>query len=85
MHDMIRLLKRGGSGTVFYLIGDAEAAEHVKADAALACVTVSDWNRELSPWKAEKCFRNTCAAGYFSSDRTIEEYCNDIWKITKEG
>ena len=34
---------------------------------------------------AEKCFRNTCAAGYFSSDRTIEEYCNDIWKITKEG
>jgi len=34
---------------------------------------------------AEKCLRNTCAAGYFSSDRTIEEYCNDIWKITKEG
>ena len=34
---------------------------------------------------AEKCFRNTCAAGYFSSDRTIEEYCNNIWKITKEG
>ena len=58
MHDMIQLLKRGASGTVFYLIGDAEAAEHVKADAALACVTVSDWNRELSPWKAEKCFRN---------------------------
>lgn len=30
---------------------------------------------------AEKCFRNTCAAGYFSSDRTVEEYCKDIWKI----
>ena len=30
----------------------------MKADAALALIPVEDWNRELSPWKAEKCFRN---------------------------
>lgn len=43
---------------VFYLISGEEAAEHVKADATLALVPVADWNRELSPWKAEKCFRS---------------------------
>ena len=32
---------------------------------------------------AEKCFRNTCAAGFFSSDRTIEDYSKNIWKINK--
>lgn len=43
---------------MFYLIADGEAAEHVKADVTLALMPVADWNRELSPWKAEKCFKN---------------------------
>ena len=30
---------------------------------------------------ARKQWRNVCAAGYFSSDRAIEEYARQIWKI----
>ena len=30
---------------------------------------------------AKKMLVNTAKAGYFSSDRTIEEYNNDIWKL----
>lgn len=32
---------------------------------------------------ARKCWINMCYAGKFSSDRTIEEYVNDSWKIEK--
>lgn len=42
----------------FYLIADGEAAEYVNADVTLAVARVDDWNRELSPWQAEKCLRN---------------------------
>ena len=31
----------------------------------------------------KKAFLNTVRAGYFSSDRTIKEYAEDIWKIEK--
>ena len=30
---------------------------------------------------AKKMLVNIANAGYFSSDRTIEEYNNDIWKL----
>ena len=33
---------------------------------------------------AEKMLVNIAMAGYFSSDRTIEEYNRDIWKLTKK-
>lgn len=58
MPDNIRLLHKGATDKVFYIIADYESAEYVKADATLALMPVADWNRELSPWKAEKCFRN---------------------------
>ena len=32
----------------------------------------------------KKCFVNMCNAGQFSSDRTILQYANDIWKIQKQ-
>ena len=32
---------------------------------------------------AKKMLVNISKAGYFSSDRTIEEYNRDIWKLTK--
>ncbi len=32
---------------------------------------------------AEKCLINIAKSGYFTSDRTIEEYVRDIWKIEK--
>ncbi|MEG0338853.1 MAG: glycogen/starch/alpha-glucan family phosphorylase [Oscillospiraceae bacterium] len=30
---------------------------------------------------AQKCFINMASAGYFSSDRTVREYANEIWNI----
>lgn len=32
---------------------------------------------------AKKCFMNTCNAGKFSSDRTIQQYADEIWHISK--
>ena len=32
---------------------------------------------------ARKQWRNVCAAGYFSSDRAIEEYAREIWQIAR--
>ncbi len=43
-------------------------------------------NTEQKDKKAfyKKCFVNMCNAGKFSSDRTIREYAEDIWKIQKQ-
>lgn len=40
-----------------------------------------DYRDRLS-W-AKKCWMNICGAGKFSSDRTIEEYANEIWHIKR--
>ena len=32
---------------------------------------------------AKMCLINIAKSGYFSSDRTIQEYADDIWKISK--
>ena len=37
---------------------------------------------DKSSW-ARKCLVNIAKAGYFSSDRTIEEYVRDIWSLNK--
>ena len=34
---------------------------------------------------ARSCLINTAKAGYFSSDRTIEQYVEDIWHLKKIG
>ena len=36
--------------------------------------------RDKKKW-AKMCFMNTCKAGIFSSDRTIMQYCDEIWGI----
>ena len=41
---------------------------------------VSAFNKE--EW-AKKCLTNIANSAYFSSDRTINEYVNDIWKLKK--
>ena len=40
---------------------------------------VSDY-QDRTEW-AKKMLVNTAKAGFFSSDRTIEEYNKDIWKL----
>lgn len=42
----------------------------------------ADYNDRMA-W-AKKMLMNICKAGYFSSDRTIEEYNRDIWKLESE-
>jgi starch phosphorylase len=56
----------------YYLLLDFEDYMQTKLRA------VSEYgSREFT----QKAFLNTARAGYFSSDRTIEEYAGDIWKI----
>ncbi len=58
----IDILRRGGSGLAFYVIAGKEHAGEVcrlvKADADIISVSVDDWNHQLSPWFAVKCFRD---------------------------
>lgn len=39
----------------------------------------NDYKDEMSFYR--KCWLNMCSAGKFSSDRTIKEYCEEIWHI----
>jgi starch phosphorylase len=41
---------------------------------------VGDVYRDKEQWTRMSIF-NTARSGYFSSDRTIREYCEDIWKV----
>ncbi len=36
--------------------------------------------REVDSW-TRKSIRNTARCGFFSSDRAVQQYCDDIWKI----
>ncbi|MBF0564084.1 MAG: glycogen/starch/alpha-glucan phosphorylase [Nitrospirae bacterium] len=42
---------------------------------------VSDTHRDWKKW-AKMSIMNTAGMGYFSSDRTIREYAEDIWNVT---
>lgn len=59
--DEALLLRVGSSNTALYLISDhdegAETASLLEDNGAwLFSLPVSDWNFDLSPWKAERCF-----------------------------
>ena len=57
----------------YYLIGDLNSYVETKLRA----------NREYNDHLAfaKKCWLNMCNAGKFSSDRTIKDYAQNIWKI----
>ena len=59
----------------YYVIGDLKAY----VDAKLR--VNADYKDRIA--FARKCWINMCSAGKFSSDRTIAEYAEDIWKIRK--
>lgn len=58
----------------YYLLGDLESYAEAKLRA------ISDTGDELA--FARKCWLNMCSAGRFSSDRTISDYAENIWKIS---
>ncbi len=59
----------------YYLLGDLESYVEAKLRA----------NKEYKDKYlfAKKCWLNMCNAGKFSSDRTIADYAENIWKIKK--
>jgi starch phosphorylase len=57
----------------YYVVGDLESYVAAK----LRCN--SDYKDEMA--FAKKCWLNMCNAGKFSSDRTIKDYAQNIWKI----
>ena len=58
----------------YYLIGDLESYVEAKLKAN------ADYKNARLDF-ARKCWANMCFAGKFSSDRTIDDYAKEIWKI----
>ncbi|MBQ8932533.1 MAG: glycogen/starch/alpha-glucan phosphorylase, partial [Ruminiclostridium sp.] len=58
----------------YYLIGDLESYVEAKLRAN------SDYKNARLDF-ARKCWANMCFSGKFSSDRTIDDYAKEIWKI----
>ncbi len=63
----------GGRGDQYYLLKDFEDYRRAHAE-------INKDYRDKLAW-SRKCLMNIANAGYFSSDRTIIDYANDIWKI----
>lgn len=57
----------------YYILADFESMKRAEDQVFEAYADKMKW--------AKICFENTCNAGIFSSDRTILEYCSDIWNI----
>ena len=74
--ELYKALTDGASWHVpdhYYVVGDLESYVQAK----LQCN--ADYKDELA--FAKKCWLNMCNAGKFSSDRTIKDYAENIWKI----
>ncbi len=74
--DLYNALLQGSNwqpGDVFFVLGDF-ADYRTTRDRVY-----TDYTDRLN-W-ARKCWINICNSGRFSSDRTIQDYCDDIWKI----
>lgn len=57
----------------YFLFADFNA--YIKAQE-----TICEWYQDRESW-AKACLINIAKSGYFSSDRTIQEYVDDIWHI----
>ena len=59
MPDM-KLMRKGSAGIAFYVLSGHENgfADRVKCGADIVRVDAGDWNRDMSPWYAPKCFRD---------------------------
>ena len=77
-HDLLGTLLDGTSGEpadVYYLLGDFADYREVKDRMA------ADYRDELK-W-ATMCWNNITLSGRFSSDRTITDYAEQVWKLEK--
>ena len=74
--ELYKALTDGASWHVpdhYYVLGDLNDYVQTKLRAN------ADYRDELS--FARKCWINMCSAGKFSSDRTIKDYAENIWKL----
>lgn len=75
-HDLLVSLLDGSSwegADVYYLLGDFAAYRETRDKMA------EDYRDQLA-W-ARMCWVNICESGRFSSDRTIRDYAEHVWKI----
>lgn len=65
----------GQRADVYYVLADFD--EYQKAQNKIL-----SYYKDRTDW-ARRCILNICRSGKFSSDRTIENYIKDIWKLKK--
>jgi len=65
----------GARADEYFILKDFDSYSEAQGLVDQAYKNKSDW--------AQKAVINTAASGKFSSDRTINEYVNDIWKLKK--
>jgi starch phosphorylase len=70
------LLNGGGEpADQYFILKDFDAYVEAQKKVDIAYRNQNEW--------ARKAMLNVANAGKFSSDRTIEEYANEIWKLDK--
>ena len=79
-HDLYLSLLDGSSwepADTYYLLGDFSSFRETRDRMA------EDYHRDRLNW-ARMCWINICESGRFSSDRTIRDYAQQVWKIEPE-
>ena len=74
--ELYKALTDGASWHVpdhYYVVGDLSSCVEAKLKAN------ADYKDSLA--FAKKCWLNMCSAGKFSSDRTVMDYAENIWKL----
>mgnify|MGYP002624558788 CR=1 FL=1 len=72
IHDYISGLENGGD----YYLACHDFDEYVKTQDK---IDIEYQKKDTWDWK---CIENICHMGFFSSDRSIQDYADDIWGIT---
>ena len=75
-HDLRKSLLEGmawESPDVYYVLGDFDSYRRTRDRMSVDYRDRRSWSR--------KCWVNVCRSGIFSSDRTISDYAEDVWRI----
>ena len=67
------LNRAGGQMDEYFILKDIDAYYHAHQKVDILYKDTQKW--------AESAILNTASSGKFSSDRTIQDYIDDIWKI----